>query len=55
MRKLIGILGLVSVVAALVVPIASARDNSGQYRGRYQLRLNEARALLTPPPATREP
>jgi hypothetical protein len=49
MRKLIGILVLASVVAALVVPAASASD----YRGRYQLRLDQATTLLTPPPATR--
>jgi hypothetical protein len=48
MRKLIGILGLASVVAAFLVPVASASD----YRGRYQLRLGEATTLLTPPPAT---
>jgi hypothetical protein len=44
MRKLIGILGLVLVVAAFVVPAASASD----YRGRYQLKLEQATALLKP-------
>ena len=52
MRKLIGILGLVFVVAAFVVPVATAVDNSDQYRARYQLRLGEATTLLTSP-ATR--
>jgi hypothetical protein len=46
MRKLIGILGLAAVTAALVVPAASGSD----YRGRYQLSLNQATQLLTPPP-----
>ena len=49
MRKLIGILGVISVVAAFVVPVASGAE----YRGRDQLRLGEAPTLLTPPPATR--
>ena len=49
MRKLIGILGLASVVAAVVVPVSNASD----YRGRYQLRLDQATTFLTPPPPTR--
>jgi hypothetical protein len=49
MRKLIGILGLVSVVAAVAVPVATGSD----YRGRYQLRLSETTTLLMPPPAAR--
>jgi hypothetical protein len=44
MRKLIGILGLASVVAVFLVPVASGSD----YRGRYQLRLDQATTLLTP-------
>jgi hypothetical protein len=47
MRKLIGIIGLFSVVAALAVPVASGSD----YRGRYQLRLDTAAQPLTPAPA----
>jgi hypothetical protein len=49
MRKLIGILGLASVVATLVVPIASGSD----YRGRYQLRLDQATSIVTALPLTR--
>jgi hypothetical protein len=44
MRKLIGILGLALVVAAFVVPVATGTD----YRGRYQLRLDQAPTLVTP-------
>ena len=44
MRKLIGILGLALVVAAMVVPASSASE----YRGRYQLRLDQATTLLKP-------
>jgi hypothetical protein len=44
MRKLIGILGLVVLIATLVVPVASGSD----YRGRYQLKLDQATKLLTP-------
>jgi hypothetical protein len=47
MRKLIGIIGLISVVAALVVPVASGSD----FRGRYQLRLDAATGLIQPAPA----
>jgi hypothetical protein len=47
MRKLIGILGLFAVVAALVVPVASGSD----FRGRYQLRLDGATGLIQPAPA----
>jgi hypothetical protein len=49
MRKLIGILGLASVVAAMVAPVSNASD----YRGRYQLRLDQATTVLAPPPPTR--
>jgi hypothetical protein len=49
MRKLIGILGLASVVGALVVPVSNASD----YRGRYQLRLDQATTVLAPAQPTR--
>jgi len=47
MRKLIGIFGLFSVVAAFAVPVASGSD----HRGRYQLRLDAATHVLTSAPA----
>jgi len=49
MRRLVILLAVSSIVAAFVVPSASAE----RYRGRYQLRLDQATSVLAPPAPTR--
>jgi hypothetical protein len=44
MRRLTVLLAVGFIVAAFVVPAATAE----QYRGRYQLRLDQATTLLAP-------
>lgn len=49
MRRLAILLVIGSIVVAFAVPPASAE----QYRGRYQLRLDQATKLLAPAAPTR--
>jgi hypothetical protein len=49
MRRFTILLVVASIVAALVIPAATA----SQYRGRYQVRLDQPTTLLAPAAPTR--